>query len=170
MRTRILAHRFSALLPVIAISTLAALAEPSGNAGFEKLKSLAGTWEAKHEDGSATTVTYKVVSGGSAIVETISYGKEPEAMVTMYHLDGSKLMLTHYCGAGNQPRMVAKPSADPNKLTFAYLDATNLKSPDDGHMNGLTVTFEGPDSITQAWAWKANGKESTDVFKYHRLK
>ena len=170
MRIHVLAHRFSAFLPVIAISTVAALAQPSGQAGFDKLKSLAGTWEAKHDDGSVTTVTYKVVSSGSAVVETISYGKEPDGMVTVYHLDGAKLMLTHYCGAGNQPRMVAEASADPSKLTFKYLDATNLKSPDDGHMRGLAVTFDGPDRISQAWEWKAKGQANTEVFKYQRKK
>ncbi len=170
MRTHVLAHRFSALLPVIAISTVAALAQPSGQAGFEKLKSLVGTWENKHDDGAVTTVTYKVVSSGSAIVETMSYGKEPDAMVTIYHLDGAKLMMTHYCGAGNQPRMVAEASADPSTLTFKYLDATNLKSPDDGHMHGLTVTFDGPDRFSQSWAWKAKGQESSEVFKYRRRK
>ncbi len=170
MRTTILAHRLSAFVPVIAISSLAALAQPSAQAGFDKLKSLAGTWENKHEDGSTTTVTYKVISAGSAVMETMSYGKEQEAMVTLYHLDGSKLMLTHYCSAGNQPRMVAEPSADPNKLTFAYLDATNLKTPDDGHMTGLTVSFDGPDAYSQTWTFKAKGKDSTDVFKYHRKK
>ncbi len=91
-------------------------------------------------------------------------------MVTMYHLDGGKLMMTHYCSAGNQPRMVAEPSADPNTLTFKYLDATNLKSPDDGHMSGLTVTFDGPDRFSQEWLWKANGKESSELFRYHRKK
>jgi hypothetical protein len=153
---------------VIAISTVAALAQPSGQAGFDKLKSLVGTWESKHDDGTTTTLSYKVVSSGSAIIETISYGKEPDGMVTMYHLDGAKLMMTHYCGAGNQPRMVAEPSADPNKLTFKYLDATNLKSPDDGHMQGLTVTFDGPDRVSQAWTWKAKGQEQTEVFKAQR--
>ena len=78
--------------------------------------------------------------------------------------------MTHYCGAGNQPRMVAEPSADPNKLTFRYLDATNLKSPDDGHMQALTVTFDGPDGFSQAWTWKAKGEEKSDVFRYHRRK
>ncbi len=170
MRTTILAHRLSAFVPVIAISSLAALAQPSAQAGFDKLKSLVGTWENKHEDGSVTTVTYKVVSGGSAIVESISPAKEPDGMVTVYHLDGAKLMLTHYCGAGNQPRMVAEPSTDPNKLTFKYLDATNLKSPDDGHMSGLTVTFDGPDNFSQEWLWKAKGKESSDLFRYQRKK
>ncbi len=29
----------------------------------------------------------------------------PENMITMFHMDGDRLLMTHYCGAGNQPRM-----------------------------------------------------------------
>jgi len=33
---------------------------------------------------------------------------EHESMVTMYHLDKGRVMMTHYCSAQNQPRMQAR--------------------------------------------------------------
>jgi len=30
-------------------------------------------------------------------------------MLTLYHRDGNRLVLTHYCREGNQPGMQAKP-------------------------------------------------------------
>ena len=50
---------------------------------------------------------YAVTAAGSAVVETVFPGTEHE-MVTVYHADGSDLVLTHYCMEGNQPRMRAK--------------------------------------------------------------
>ena len=58
-----------------------------------------------------------------------------ETMVSMIHLDGpNRLLMTHYCGAGNQPRMQASVSPDGKTITFNYVDATNLSAPDAGHM------------------------------------
>lgn len=140
--------------------------------GFEKLKSLVGTWQAKTKDGQVTTVSYKIISAGSAVMETMSHSKDEAAMVTIYHLDGDNLMMTHYCSANNQPRMRAEPvTGDPKALTFSYLDATNLASPDDGHMHKLVVTFQDKDHFTQEWTWWEKSKEAgTHVFQFERKK
>jgi hypothetical protein len=34
--------------------------------------------------------------------------EHPYEMVTVYHLDGKKLVLTHYCSGGTQPRVRSK--------------------------------------------------------------
>ena len=87
-------------------------------AAFARLKALAGTWKVqlggdhrggqsqgnqeKH-DGSPATVTFGLTGAGSTVVETQFPGKGHE-MISMYHLDGEDLRMTHYCAAGNQPR------------------------------------------------------------------
>ena len=52
-------------------------------------------------------LSYELIAGGTALVERERTDKTPE-MLTVYHLDGKRLVLTHYCMAGNQPRMEAK--------------------------------------------------------------
>ena len=145
-------------------------AAPKSTPGFEKLKSLTGEWQAKTKDGQPVKVTYKLVSNGSALVEMLSMGKGEGDMVTVYHLDGGDLMLTHYCSANNQPRMKALPaSGEVKALTFSFLDATNLTAPDSGHMHRLVINFQDKDHMTQAWTWREYGKDAfTETFEYKR--
>jgi hypothetical protein len=92
-------------------------------------------------------------------------------MVTMYYPDGSRIMMTHYCSEGNQPRMRAQvPSGDVGSLAFAYVDATNLPSPDAEHMHKLVVRFQDADHFTQEWTHRKAGKEEAGIFKYTRKK
>ncbi len=143
---------------------------PRTSPGFEKLKTLVGEWQAKTKDGQPVRVSYKLVSNGSALVEVLSMGKGEGDMVTVYHLDGGDLMMTHYCSANNQPRMKAQPaSGEIKSLTFSYLDATNLAPPDSGHMHRLVVNFQDKDRMTQEWTWREYGKDAyTEVFEYKR--
>jgi len=43
--------------------------------------------------------------GGTAVLERFTHPGSggPQTMLTVYHLDGDDLLLTHYCVAGNQP-------------------------------------------------------------------
>src|SRR5438309_5279140 len=63
--------------------------------GFEKIKALAGEWEAKGTGEHSGTVSYKVTAGGSAVLETLFGGSDHE-MVTLYYLEGGDLAMTHY--------------------------------------------------------------------------
>jgi len=102
--------------------------------GFEKLKSLVGEWQGTGTQGS-TNVTYQLVSNGSALMETLMPPNEP-SMVTLYHRDGDKLMMTHYCSFGNQPRMRAEvPAGEIKNLNFTFVDATNMANSSQGHSN-----------------------------------
>jgi hypothetical protein len=90
-------------------------------------------------------------------------------MVTMYHLDGNKLMLTHYCAAGNQPRMTLSRKSTPEQLEFNFSGATNLKSSKAGHMHDLRLRFDGPNQISAEWDYFENGKKkSTEKFTLTR--
>src|SRR5215475_1793397 len=102
-------------------------------AAFSHLKSLAGEWEADTQMGKVH-VSYELVAGGTALLERESGDKMP-VMLTLFHIDGDRLLLTHYCMAGNQPRMQAK-RFDPaiGEIEFQFLDGTNL-TPGAGHMH-----------------------------------
>ena len=133
----------------------------STNAGFEKLKSLAGTWDTTAPEGGPATVTYQVVSNGTAVVETISHSDEPQ-MITMYTVDGDHLMMTHYCGIGNQPRMRASVSSgDVKELKFNFVDGANMKKTD-MHMHALDMKFIDATHVDAVWSLWDKGKLQND--------
>jgi hypothetical protein len=78
--------------------------------------------------------------------------------------------MTHYCGAGNQPRMVASVSSDGKTFAFDFLDATNLASPQAGHMNRAVFTMVDADHHTESWTWTKDGKEETHLMTLQRTK
>jgi hypothetical protein len=144
--------------------------KPASSAGLEPLKFLIGTWEGKATDGKPVRVTYELTSGGSAIEETIVKDKDPN-MKTLYHVDGNRLMLTHYCSLGNQPRMAADiPKGEFKKLQFAFVDASNLASPNDPHMHTVAFNVQDRDHMTQDWVLSQDGKEMTHTFTLQRKK
>lgn len=69
------------------------------NATFDRMKALAGDWEGSNGRGLPARLNYRVSSGGTVLLETLTSrepgGKDIE-MLTAYHLDGDKLMMTHY--------------------------------------------------------------------------
>ena len=137
---------------------------------FETMKSLVGEWKGTSADKKPATVTYTLVSDNSALMEKLAMGGESE-MVTMYHPDGDHLMMTHYCSAHNQPRMLSQTVARGSKtITFDFLDITNLSAPDAGHMKKLVVTFVDEDHFTQEWTWREGEKENTVVIHFERKK
>jgi len=136
-------------------------------AAFEKLISLVGEWEGTNTAGPVKA-TYTLVSGGTALMERLQSASEPE-MITLYSLDGDHLMMTHYCSAGNQPQMKTATITELNgALTFQAYQVTGLKTPDDGHMTGLTLTMPDKDHFTQQWTYREKGQSQADVFKFTR--
>jgi hypothetical protein len=130
---------------------------------------LAGVWEGT-ADGKTTTLTYTVISGGSALLESMKMPAPAPDMVTVYHRDGDALVATHYCSMGNQPRMRAPAgSATAKSIPFRFGDITNLKPGAAGHIRDLTVTFDDADHLTQRWvSTAAKEKEDSAVFRWVR--
>ena len=129
-------------------------------AAFERMKGLAGAWKGEMAfgpDRMPATVEYRVTSGGTAVEEILGRGG-PYEMVTLYHRDGTRLLLTHYCAAGNQPTMVLAPGDDPAVLHFDFLRASNLKTPGEGHMHEATFEFPAPDRLKTTWTYWEDGK------------
>lgn len=136
------------VLPIFAaLLATAAFADSNSQTSFEKLKSLQGSWTGKAGDRDIK-VSFRVTSGGSALMSEI---QTEEDMISMFHLDGDRLMMTHYCGAGNQPRMVGTMSPDGKTISFDFLDATNVLSSQPGHMQRLTLTLIDADHHTENW-------------------
>jgi hypothetical protein len=138
---------------------------------FARIKALAGTWESKVagvEQKEKSLVTYRVIANGSAVVETLLPGT-PEEMETIFHLDGDRLLATHYCAAGNQPRLKAvKITVD--SVTFEMLDATNLPDRNAMHMGALRIEFVNANQIKTNWSAFQDGKDlGQTVFELKRV-
>ena len=89
-------------------------------------------------------------------------------MISMFHMDNDRLLLTHYCSTGNQPRMVASLSPDGKTMTFDFLDATNLSTPKTGHMNRVILNLVDANHHTEEWRFIQNEKEIVELFDLHR--
>ena len=150
------------------IAASAALAQSGAQKSFDQLKSLAGSWEGKNSQGHALQVTFQDTAGGSALMSEI-HGHGSEDMISMFHLDGpNRLILTHYCTSGNQPRMQATASPDGKTITFDFFDATNLATPDAGHMQRVVFTVIDANHHTEDWTFADHGKEMKEFFDLRR--
>jgi len=142
-------------------STLASLwilampaAASSYDDAFSKLKTLVGTWDVEGEDGQ---VTYALTGrGGGTVIERFT---GETTMSTFYHRDGDALRLTHYCSAGNQPRLKAV-GYDPKtkRLEFGFVDVTNLASPDTYYTRGLEIRFADTNRIVLGFTGVEDGE------------
>jgi hypothetical protein len=144
----------------VALTVNARAEEKDKKSQLDVLKSLAGEWTGKAKHGDAehdATVTYRVTAGGSAVEETEFPGTEHE-MVTLYHMDGDDLVLTHYCMLHNQPRMKAERGGGGKKLTFKFVSAGNLKSDKEAHMHDMTLDVIDDNHIKATWTMYADGK------------
>lgn len=146
-----------------------ALAQSGAQKSFDTLKGLAGNWEGKNNQGQTIRVSFRETAGGSALLSEI-HGQGAENMVSMFHLDGDRLLMTHYCGAGNQPRMKAVLAPDGKSVIFDFMDATNLASADAGHMHHVVFAMPDADHHTEEWTFLDHGKEMKELFTLQRAK
>jgi hypothetical protein len=160
-KLRILSLMFAA----IALTAFAS-AQTAAQKAFTSIKALPGTWEGNTSQGPVK-VTFKTVSDGSAVMSEILGHAD---MISMIHLDGpNKLLLTHYCSTGNQPRMQASISPDGKAITFNLFDVSNLSAPDAGHMQKMVLTIVDDNHHTEEWIYADHGKEHRELFDLHRI-
>jgi hypothetical protein len=157
----------AAVSTLIALSAILVMAETDAHKQFDLLKGMEGNWAGKNQQGQPVDVTFRMTAGGSALMSEI-HGHGPEDMITMFHLDGDRLLMTHYCGAGNQPRMKVI-SADPKSISFEFVDGTNI-GPGDGHMQQVTFTEPDADHQVEEWVFLDHGKTMKEVFTLERVK
>lgn len=165
----------SALLVAVACAAVSAAGEGSGgHAAFERLKSLSGTWKgsAPGHDGKPMDVTHviRLSANGSVVMETMFPGTDHE-MVNMYHMDGDDLVLTHYCAAGNQPRMKLAPSSTTGDLVFDFAGGSNLDPAKDEHIHSARLVLRDQDTVESSWVgWNRGREAETMRFELRRAK
>ena len=94
-----------------------------GQKAFEQMKSLVGSWRGSLM-GIPITFTIRSISNGTAILHEghTEGGPTPNHEVTVFYLDGDRLLATHYCDAGNQVHWTGTSSGDANTIDFSFLD------------------------------------------------
>jgi hypothetical protein len=96
----------------------------SSKAEFRSIAALEGEWISEPGfDNERCAARFHLTCNGSVVEETLFEG-HPREVLTLYYLDGEKLMLTHYSILGSQTRMVAQPQSRPGELGFVFQDAT----------------------------------------------
>jgi hypothetical protein len=128
---------------------------------FEKVKALAGEWEAPY-DGKIMKDTFRVVSDGSAVLHTESWNGSTQGAVSVIYPNGNELWLDHYCDLENQPRFSARPQANTDVIVFELRDITNLRSPDAEYFHRGTFHFIDYDHHIQT----GNGSRTESRRKY----
>jgi hypothetical protein len=133
---------------------------------FERLKTLAGEWEGKVSTNppqpemaalkdQTMHLTLRKTSMGNALLHEMTSPARPDDPITMLYLDEGNLLLTHYCDAGNRPRMTGKLSPDGKTVEFDFLDiAGNTKY---GHMHHAVFTFIDENRHTEEWTFVLPG-------------
>ncbi len=145
---------------------------------FDQLKTLAGTW-----DGAVTMpmpgapsmpampvhVVLRVTSTGNAIHHEMTMPGRPDDPITMFYLDGDRLLVTHYCDAGNRPRFAARISPDGNTFDFDFIDVSGPL--DKGHMQHVAFTFIDANHHSEEWSFQTpDGKLMTGHMDLTRSK
>src|ERR1043165_59407 len=124
------------LLPVLMICLVVVMARGSSaaqtnNAGapwdaqkmFDQMKTMAGSWQGSIMN-IPINVTIRVASSGTAILHEANTegGRPPSHEITMFYVDGDRLVATHYCDGGNRARFEGKMSPDGKTSEFNFLD------------------------------------------------
>ena len=125
------------------------LATPSvGQALFDKIHGLTGTWDAQLGT-SVMTDVFKPFAFDTAILgEEWLDGKQITS--TVFYVVNGELRADHYCDYMNQPRYTAVPSLDPNLIDFQFREATNLDT-HPKHFHGTQWKIVDATHLTQDW-------------------
>ena len=133
---------------------------------FATMKSLAGSWEghvttvppAADIEGKLMQVSLRVTSMGHTLMHEVTGTGRPDDPITMFVVDGDRLLLTHYCDADNRPRMVGTMSPDGKTVEFEFLDISgNLRY---GHMQHAVFTIIDANHHTEDWTFMLAGDKS----------
>ena len=127
---------------------------------FEKLKTLAGSWQTTIM-GMTVNSTIRVTSSGNAILYEATSTARPDDPITMFYVDGDRLLATHYCDAGNRPRLQGKMSADGKTFEFTLIDITG--STQRGYMNRMVFTVVDADHHIEESTWSLPGDKQFNV-------
>lgn len=140
---------------LFAVRAIAAPESTDAAAVFAQMKTLAGNWTGTFADGRRHGVRFRLTAGDSVVVETWALGNGRESM-TLYALDGDRLLATHYCPQGNQPRLVYVGTDAAGHFRFRFLDGANLHVKDRSHQHAFWMAVHDAGSFERAETYVEN--------------
>ena len=168
------------LLSLMLVSMSAiAQAQSDAKGTFDNLKKLEGAWEGPvttdvpvpelGAGGATAKVWLRVTSMGNVLMHEAKMEGRPDNPITMLYLDEGRLLLTHYCDAGNRPRMVGNPTADGKSVKFDFLDVSGPMKY--GHMHEAAFTPVDADHHVEEWTFHLPGDKHVRArFDLRRVK
>jgi hypothetical protein len=141
---------------------------------FERLKTLQGDWKSA-DPKSAMVVNYKLLANGSSVVETWTMSPTRQSM-TVYTMDGDRLIATHYCPQGNAPRLQFTKTDPSGACHFIFLDGANLQAPEGSHEHVFWIKFDSAERVTRSETYIRNSAkydpaiDKGEVASFVRLK
>jgi hypothetical protein len=163
MKPRIALSVLFVLVAATAFASDAAVTQSDAQKSFDQLKTLAGTWEGYVStvppqadlEGKHMQVSLRTTSMGNALMHEMTGAGRPDDPITMLYVDGDRLLLTHYCDAGNRPRMTGTVSPDGKTVEFEFLDVAG--STQYGHMHHAVFTFVDANHHIEDWTYMEPG-------------
>ena len=147
-----------ALVLMPALTAARGSSDLDAQAAFDRIKSLAGMWEGKTDEGGPAHLELRTTAAGTVVIETEQPGTGEE-MVSMYYVDGDSLIRKHHCSLGNQPeaQLDLKKSTE-DALVFTFTGGTNLE-PNDMHVRDGVIRTNSDGQLETEWTYYENGKE-----------
>jgi hypothetical protein len=178
MKSRIALSLLFVLMAAAAFAgDMPATAQTDAQKSFQQMKTLAGSWEGHVTtvpqqpgmEGKLMQTTFRVTSMGHTLMHEMTGSGRPDDPITMFVVDGDRLLLTHYCDGDNRPRMVGKMSPDGKKVEFEFLDITgNLQY---GHMQHAVFTIIDENHHLEDWTYMEPGDKPVQAhFDLQRTK
>jgi len=159
-----------AVIVVVALAWCASGARAERPSPFERLKALVGEWEAEVDSGKRVRVSYRLIAGDTVLVQSFKPPSGRETL-TVIHPDGERLIATHYCAQGNQPRLRLDAAASTEeRAVFRFADATNLARPTASHLDRLELRLEGDSRYTEIETYVEEGKPDVTTLRFRRVR
>ena len=136
----------------------------SSETAFETFKGFEGKWAIQSgQKVLPFEMTYESGSKGSIVTE--QFGKE----LSVFYRDGQGLLMTHFCNAGNQPRLRLRENTQPGVFEFQMFDITNLRSADADHVERIIYRIVDDKTMDLEIVWKNGKSEESEKYTLTRL-
>ncbi len=128
----------------------------SSDADFARLSALVGEWKNAERLESALRIRFVLTAGGTALQESWYRGETLHSL-TIYHRDGDRLVVTHYCPQGNQSTLVQTENGE--SIAFTFRSATDLDAATESYLHDLSFDLSNPDRPVRHEVYRSNNSD-----------